>query len=424
MVIFVLGDILNKAIPFLLLPFLTRYLTPDEYGKVSMFMVLVTIFSIFAGLSIHGAVNVQFFKKSREELGRYIANVLLILSVSTLFLVLISLIAYRFFGDEISRLVDLPWIWIFMALFVASAQFVSMINHTLWIAEKKAVPYIVYQLSQSLSTAILIIGFVAGLSMGWRGQVGALFIVSLLSSIVSLYLLYKRRYIHFGIDPEYIVDALKFGLPLIPHSLAGWIRTGMDKMVISIFFGTTVLGFYSVGFQLGIIMGVITTAFHKVWSPLLMERLSRKLDSEQRLRIVRLTYLYFVSLLSFSFLLYIALRAIVPVILDEKYINALEFLPYILLSYTFNGMYFMVVDYIFYVQKTTILASVTFVTSLLYLSILYPMQLLYGPVGVAISVTITSFIVFLATWWYANRVYPMPWLIFSKREESGEKRDF
>jgi O-antigen/teichoic acid export membrane protein len=139
---------------------------------------------------------------------------------------------------------------------------------------------------------------------------------------------------------------------------------------------------------------------------------------------VKLTYLYFVSLLSFSFLLYIALRAIVPVILDEKYINALEFLPYILLSYTFNGMYFMVVDYIFYVQKTTILASVTFVTSSLYLSILYPMQLLYGPVGVAISVTITSFIVFLATWWYANRVYPMPWLIFSKREESGEKRDF
>jgi O-antigen/teichoic acid export membrane protein len=424
MVVFVLGDILNKAIPFLLLPFLTRYLTPDEYGKVSMFMVLVTIFSIFAGLSIHGAVNVQFFKKSMEELGRYIANVLLILLVSTLFLVLISLIAYRFFGDEISRLVDLPWIWIFMALFVASAQFVSMINHTLWIAEKKAVPYIVYQLSQSLSTAILIIGFVAGLSMGWRGQVSALFIVSLLSSIVSLYLLYKRRYIHFGIDPEYIVDALKFGLPLIPHSLAGWIRTGMDKMVISIFFGTTVLGFYSVGFQLGIIMGVITTAFHKVWSPFLMERLSRKLDREQRLRIVKLTYLYFVSLLSFSFLLYIALRAIVPVILDEKYINALEFLPYILLSYTFNGMYFMVVDYIFYVQKTTILASVTFVTSSLYLSILYPMQLLYGPVGVAISVTITSFIVFLATWWYANRVYPMPWLIFSKREESGEKRDF
>jgi O-antigen/teichoic acid export membrane protein len=45
-----------------MLPILTRYLTPEDYGIISVFTVLVSILAVFTGLSIHGAINVNFFK--------------------------------------------------------------------------------------------------------------------------------------------------------------------------------------------------------------------------------------------------------------------------------------------------------------------------------------------------------------------------
>ena len=35
--IYLTSNILNALVPFLLLPVLTRYLTPDEYGQIAMF---------------------------------------------------------------------------------------------------------------------------------------------------------------------------------------------------------------------------------------------------------------------------------------------------------------------------------------------------------------------------------------------------
>ena len=46
--IYVFCDGLNKAIPFLLLPFITHYLTPADYGIVTNYNVLVQLISVLA----------------------------------------------------------------------------------------------------------------------------------------------------------------------------------------------------------------------------------------------------------------------------------------------------------------------------------------------------------------------------------------
>lgn len=37
--VYLTSNILNSAIPFLLLPILTRYLSTEEYGKIAMFQI-------------------------------------------------------------------------------------------------------------------------------------------------------------------------------------------------------------------------------------------------------------------------------------------------------------------------------------------------------------------------------------------------
>ena len=54
--IYTLTRAINSAIPFFLMPVLTRYLTPVDYGIVAMFGVLLSFVASFTGLSIHGAI--------------------------------------------------------------------------------------------------------------------------------------------------------------------------------------------------------------------------------------------------------------------------------------------------------------------------------------------------------------------------------
>ena len=61
--IYTLANILNNAIPFLVLPVMTRFLTPEDYGTLSMFSVLVSIMTTFVGLNVHGAIARQFYEK-------------------------------------------------------------------------------------------------------------------------------------------------------------------------------------------------------------------------------------------------------------------------------------------------------------------------------------------------------------------------
>ena len=65
--VYAISDGLNKAIPFLILPIIVQYLTPEDYGVVTNFMILVQIITIFAYGAAQGAIPVNFFKLKKED---------------------------------------------------------------------------------------------------------------------------------------------------------------------------------------------------------------------------------------------------------------------------------------------------------------------------------------------------------------------
>jgi O-antigen/teichoic acid export membrane protein len=74
-------SIVNGAIPCQLLPILTRFLTPSEYGIVSMSFILVSISGDLIGLSVHGSLNRGYFIKE-IELRKYVFNCFVVLCIS------------------------------------------------------------------------------------------------------------------------------------------------------------------------------------------------------------------------------------------------------------------------------------------------------------------------------------------------------
>ena len=55
-IVYTIGLILPQAVGFLLLPIITRYLTPEDYGIVSSVGVLGTILAIFLTLAVDTSI--------------------------------------------------------------------------------------------------------------------------------------------------------------------------------------------------------------------------------------------------------------------------------------------------------------------------------------------------------------------------------
>jgi len=409
--IYVAGDVINKAVPFLMLPILTKYLTPSDYGMIASFTSFVGFLTIFIGLSLHGAVNVAFFRLSREVLRVYIVNTLLILGLTSALVLLVVFI----FDTTISKRLLLEKEWLYIAILVSLSQFITLINTTLWIAEQNPKSYSVYQITQTILITALTILLVIGFGFGWEGQVLAMVVGSISFAMVSVVFLQKRDYLTFEYRKEDIKDLLKFGVPMIPHQLSGWIRTSGDKILLIIMVGSASTGLFSVGYQVAMIMTLLTTAFNKAWNPYLYKLLNKKDNHKNKIKIVKLTYIYFVSIVILFIVLYFLSGLIFKYLLDDRFLDSMEFVVYILLANTFNGMYFMVSSYLFYTKETKKLAKITFSTSIIHIMLSYLFVTTFGAIGVAYSGVISMLLIFVWVWHSSNGVYAMPWLYWREQ---------
>ena len=409
--IYTVLQLFNSAIPFLLLPILTRYLTPDDYGMIATWSTFTGFLGIFIGLSMFGAIGVNYFHFKQEELAKYIGNVLILLLISTS---IVTLLTWSFQPYLIEKL-KLPLIWLYIAIIATWMRMITGINLVLWRSKKKAKSYSLYLLGQTLFDILLSLFFVVILHFGWEGRGIGKASAAIIFGLFSLFLLHRNRYVILNFSVTYIKDALKFGIPLIPHQLALWMRGGVDILLITSLVGVSQTGLYNVGLQFGMIIGLFVGAFNNAYVPYFYEKL-KNITPETKSSLVKFTYFYFIGIIIFAMILSSCSIFIIPYLLDEKFINASIYIYWISLAYAFQGMYVMVVNYIFYTKKNHLISMTTITTSIFHVILSYFLIIKYGAIGAAYASVISYFLTFILIWRISNKVFPMPWVVFWVRK--------
>ena len=414
--VYIGSNVIKNAIPFLLLPVLTRYLTSTDYGIVATFEVLLAIAVVFVNLNMHGAVAVNFFQIEKQEVKVYVGNAVFILFVSFL-LTFCVICAVR---TPLSHLVKFPENWLPIIVIGALFQCVLTLTLTLWQAEQKPLPYGIFQISQSILNVTLSLIFVVALNWRWRGRLLGIIIASIIFGFISLFIIYKRKYIRFSFNKAYIRDALLFGIPLIPHALGRWIMTSIDRVFINSMVNVAATGIYAVGYQVGMIISLIATSFSQAWSPFLFEKLKEN-NNITKIRIVKFTYLYNVGIIALALTLSLVAPWFLEFFVSKNFHCAYKYVFWIALGYAANGMYFMVASYIAYVKKTYILSWITFLTAVINVVLNYFLIKANGAVGAAQATTVSFFVSFILTWILSARVYKMPWRVWNYVGEEDVK---
>jgi O-antigen/teichoic acid export membrane protein len=394
---------LTGAIPFLLLPILTRYLSPRDYGVMAMMTVLVGIASPFVGLNLYGAISVRYFETTQPQVARYVGNCLLLLLISTL---CVSLVLWSF-SQPISNLTAVPRYWL-AAIVPAAGQFLILVVLVLYQVRQKALQYGAFQLLQTVLNIGLTLLFVVVLGFDWRGRIHAQIIAVLVCATIAVIILRRYRWVRFHYDRGDVRHALMFGVPLIPHVLGAMLITQTDRIFITNMVGVAEAGVYVVGVQVALVLEMLAGSFNKAFGPWLYERLARNEEADRHL-IVKVTYAYCAGMLLLAAGLALVTPWLLSFFVGEAFEGASAFTPWLALGAAFTGMYYMVVHYIIVARKTHLLAIITFVTGLTNLLLNYVLISANGTVGAAQASALALLISFLLTWWLSAKMYPMPW---------------
>jgi O-antigen/teichoic acid export membrane protein len=394
-------------IPLVLLPFMARFLTQNEYGYAIFFSALITMLLPVVGFGSANAISVRYFQLEHKLFGSYLWSCIFVLLLS----ILLILLLFILFRPLVINLINIQFKWVLIAVCVAGFWGFSQACSTLLIAKGRPLKYLCINASIGIVTIILSLCFIGYLGYNWAGYAWALFCAHLFASLLSLKYLRLERHLT-KISKENCIDCLKFGLPIMIHSIAMSLISYFDRLIISNYLDLEHLARYGVAFQLGIVISFVAQAFNKAFVPWLYKNL--KLNTETaKVKIVRGTYTIFFGIVLLTIFYSFTLEYIIEYVAGEQYADAYFISVIIAIGGAFNAAYLMVVNYIFYANKTIYLGIVSISVAILFIGLSIIMVPRYGLAGASVSFLFANILLFSLVWYLAAKSFSMPW--FSRK---------
>lgn len=403
--VYTITSFIQKSIPFILLPYLTRVLTPEMYGMIGIFLSLVMIYSFSVGSSMIGFVRVIYHKTSKENFPIFLSNILIFFTILCSISICISFI----FKLKISEYISIDFKYILFAILVAIFNFILNIRLVIYQTMRNAFSYAKLQLMQPFIEIFLIFFLIFFLNKGADGRIFSILISSFLIAMLSLALLYKSKLLLIHYNYKYLKRILRFILPLFPHSLALTSIFAFDKIFISANSGLSLVGEYTVALSLSLPIWMLAESVNKAFLPWSFEKF-KKLEFDT---VVGASYLlliiFFIISLIYSIFIYFTIGWFV----GEKYnhiINPtiiLVWIGWLKLAYHISTKGLVYSENMRYVSLITI-SSVAF-----YFIMLLIENKDLNLIKLAIFLNVTHVIIFAGGFILSQLKFPQPWYNFS-----------
>ncbi|MGH8481717.1 MAG: lipopolysaccharide biosynthesis protein [Nevskiaceae bacterium] len=397
------ANVLVAAFPLLLLPILTRLLSPHDYGVVALFMAAAASLGAVIGLGVQGLIPIEFYRLARAEVARLVTACLMVAGVSLVAVDVLLVLAWPWLADA----VGVPLRWMLVASAFAALQFAVAVRLAVLQAQKRSGRYAALQLTQALLGAALSIALIALAGMAWEGRVAGLVAASALLAVTALVGLRHDGLLVAQAEARFLRMAARYGLTLLPHVFGGLALAISDQVVIAALLGTDAAGLFAVALSLAAAIKVVTIAINRALAPWIYEHLP--MDAAAQRRVVRLTWAYFGLVAAASVALGLIAPAVMAWLVGPAFATSGQYVLVLAIGFGLGGMYFTVANYVFHSGATARLAAVTATAGAVNVVLSVLLVGRYGMAGAGYGFACAQALLFLGTWRLAHHVCPMPW---------------
>jgi O-antigen/teichoic acid export membrane protein len=395
--VYALSRFLNQLAGFLLLPVLARYLGRDGYGMLSLATTVASITSIFLMQGLNGSWFRLRFKYRDSELHAFDSTILWhVLGSYTLGIGLLCVVGPTLAAQWLPGVPFFPIL--LLALLVETGTELIGLFQRKEQAEQKPKRFLVLALSRNGLSLAMALTFVAALERGASGKLeGELLAVG---GICFWLMVALRPLPPWKADTNKLKESLRYGLPLVPHQLAGTINSVADRALINYFVGLGSAGLYAMGYKLVSVAFVISTSLNQAFSSLVYESLTGSealADAErhQRLAAIQRSALYFVTAIACCLLGICALgRETLVIMASHEFEAAWELLPILSAGILLLSAYQPLSNMIIFNNQVKWLPIATIVSALLNIGLNVILLPRVGVIGAAWATLLSNLALF------------------------------
>lgn len=382
-------SVLQKALPFITLPIITKML-PDtsSYGIADMFNLIISFGSAVAILGMYDAIFREFFedkenKKYQREVTSTGLNIVLISSIVILVLILLlnkQLSFYLFEDIKYKKLIILSGI----GILISSLN--SIIVAPTRMRNQRKIFFIT-------GISFPLIGFFITyfcIKIGYTYE--ALIYGTILMNSISLVVFFLLNHKDFSLkifNKKVAKELFKIGLPLVPVFLIYWVFNSMDRVMINKMIGSEELGIYSVGSKVSSVSQLIYSAFSGGWGYFSFSTMK----DEKQVKLISNTFEYLGII---SFIAFIISKPFISTVFNffftRDYIRGQEVFSYLFLSPLILMLFQTIASQVVIIKKSYLSTLILSIGAVVNIILNYYLIKYFGIKGAAFS-TLMSYIV-------------------------------
>lgn len=392
---YLFGNVLTKAVSLISIPVYTYFLSISQYGRVSYFNSMVSIFTIvFSGL-IYTSLSRYYYEKNKElKFVEFFSSFIVVQVVFSFFLFFSFFLINVCFEFE-----DL-----YLFALIGSLSLLKLINTTYFhIYQPRQLSSKVFYRQIVESTFVFSFSYLfleLGLFDGEYNIIYSQLLVFLVLAIwICIDLLYFFKLSLLSISlfniKFFIKYTIKFSSFLWFSTIISTIILQMDKVYIKYNLSGEDLGVYALAFNIAFLVKVISVSLFASFTPRVMSMLSKGKDSLAKDSLVLIRVVIFISV---CFLVLFSKELIMLMPNGNGYYDSVYLIGLISLSFWFDTISVSAMTYLSY-QKTTQKVIIPYLISgFLFVNVLFFFDLDVNDIALLFtlsSIIISTLLVFI-----------------------------
>ena len=402
--IYATGDVLIKATNLLLLPILTRFLTPEDFGILASVTAFSAVLSLCLQLGLTNSL-MRFYPDSTDDNERkqLVSTVVLFTAAWALLIVLVLNLLGGALLDHIFTNVRFdPYLRI--GTWLALILTFNALPLTVLQMQQRPMLHRAFSLAGFLANVVFMLVFVVALRMGATGGLMAQLAGAAVTAIPSLFFL--RRHVNFSMARNTLKTCLIFSLPLVLYALGGWVMDTSNRIFIERYVGLAELGLFNIGSQFAMILGFVLGAIGLALTPLFYE--AARLDDAPEV-LARFGLRYIACTLGLGLIVSVFSREAIQVFTQPAFHSAYHVVPILTATHALTGVWHLVVFPVMLKRKTGTLAGIMAVVAGLTFGLNLWLIPSYGIIGAALSPLIANLLLNLMVFSVSIRLYRIPY---------------
>jgi O-antigen/teichoic acid export membrane protein len=379
---YLVGQFLQKAVSFLLLPVWTIYLTPSDYGIMGTLAAYSGVLSMLLLFGVHAAVTRHYFdfKHDHETQSRYVtSNFFFMATVPGIILTSLILFGRPLWAHVTSNQIPFRPLVVLMLITVYGGL-LYRIPYSLYQAQQKVKKCVSLDLVGFIISIVISLFLVVGLRKGVYGMILGGCIAQVLTALIISGLLLREWFVP-RVEWGHISRSLSYGLPFIPHLLAGWALAFVDRVMLERMVPLDDVGRYTLAINLGMVMLMIVTSIKDAYEPYYYNLLST--DAHPDKKIIRIFSMYVTGIGLLALFGSLFAGELIMLLTPARYHASAKYVAPAILGYLFLGYYFNVGMAIFYYKKTKLLPLLTGIAAVCNITLNYLFIPRFGAIAAA-----------------------------------------